>query len=179
MLARTTRFWLLLMACVSLGCGGASDSDEDGAAGEVAGEQLTGDEALASAEAGAASEALSVEEIKALNEALQCKPGEVVCDDKALVECTSTGSPEVLKTCDGAKVCVEGDCADLPSCTKGNCQYDGAYCPDTYPACPYGVAVGDIVENAMLHDPVTKNTFNIGQHYGEEGVLVLVAANGW
>ncbi len=67
----------------------------------------------------------------------------------------------------------------MPACTQAVCEYDGAYCPDDYPACPYGIQVGDIVENATLLDPVSKDSFRLGTHYKESGILVLIAANGW
>jgi hypothetical protein len=155
-----------------LGCGGA---DEEEAALTESG---TGSVVEAEAEASERVD-LTIDEVKALNESLLCNPGEVVCDDMSVVQCSSTGAPAVLKTCPSEQACVEGECADMPSCTKAVCEYDGAYCPDDYPACPYGSVVGDIVENAELLDPISKDAFSIGTHYGEEGVLVLIAANGW
>ena len=167
-----TRFacWALLAvsAVVWTGC----DAGDESASGPAEGAA----EALEAAEEPVS---LTIDEVKALNEELQCQPGEVVCDSKSVVQCTSTGAPEVLKSCSGGQTCVEGECAAMPACTKQTCEYDGAYCPDSYPPCPYGIQVGDTVENAELMDPVTKGPFNIGQHYGEEGVLVLVSANGW
>ena len=154
---------------VPLGCGGSGESEEG----------ATGANAVV-AESGAEERAdLTIEEVKALNESLSCNPGEVVCDNMSVVQCSSTGAPTVVKECPSEQACVEGECAEKPACTKAVCEYDGAYCPADYPACPYGTQIGDIVENAELLDPISGSAFNLGTHYGEEGVLVLIAANGW
>ena len=162
--------WALLSVWTVASVGCDSGTEDSSASAEGVSESL---------EAVEEPVGLSIDEVKALNEELQCQPGEVVCDAKSVVQCTSTGAPEVLKSCAGGQTCVEGECAAIPACTKQTCEYEGAYCPDSYPPCPYGIQIGDTVENAELMDPVTKSPFNIGQHYGEEGVLVLVSANGW
>lgn len=168
MLARS---WMAILVGVGLtfaGCGGESSEEIDEVGAGLSGSGTP-----------AESVALSVEEIKQLNETLQCQPGEVVCDGSSVVECAGNGAPQVLKECPANQACVEGACAEMPACTKAVCEYDGAYCPDDYPACPYGIQVGDIVENATLLDPVSKDSFRLGTHYKESGILVLIAANGW
>lgn len=170
MVARTAKFWLAIGLLMPLGCGGGAEEEAaltESGAGTVA--EAEADERVD----------LTIDEVKALNESLQCNPGEVVCDDMSVVQCSSTGAPSVVKTCPSEQACVEGECAEVPSCTKAVCEYDGAYCPDDYPACPYGSVIGETVENAELLDPISGNSFSIGTHYGEEGVLVLIAANGW
>ena len=156
------------LALFAVGCGGAEDSsDPVEAAGTT--DEITPE----------STGTLTVEQVQELNEALQCQPGEIACDAASVVECNGDGAPTVLKTCPPGQSCVDAACAQTPQCTKTTCEYDGAYCPDDYPACPYGIQVGDIVENARLMDPISKDEFFIGQHYGETGYLVLIAANGW
>ncbi len=109
-----------------------------------------------------------------------CEAGLVGCEGDYLVtQCNSLGTDfEVLQSCSNGNVCSGGQCISKPSCTLNFCE-DPAWCDEGYPACPYGVEVGDTMENALFIEPNANQVFDIGQHYGETGYLALVSANGW
>jgi hypothetical protein len=109
-----------------------------------------------------------------------CEAGIVGCEGDYLVtQCNSLGTDfEVLQSCSNGSVCSGGQCISKPSCTLNFCE-DPAWCEDDYPACPYGIQVGDIMANALFIEPNSNQVFEIGEHYGETGLMALVSANGW
>ncbi len=109
-----------------------------------------------------------------------CDAGSIGCEGDFLVtQCSADGTSfEVLQSCSNGKVCSGGECMSKPACTLSFCE-DPSWCDDDYPACPYGTAVGDIMANALFIEPNANQVFDIGQHYGETGLLALVSANGW
>jgi len=102
-----------------------------------------------------------------------CLVGLKICSTAGVFECQS----------DGSMLPVDG-CGSGMSCNDGVCTEDGGSVVPSevaldYPEGPYGYSVGDVIENAQFVDPNTGESFKVGQHYGEEGILALIAANGW
>jgi len=113
------------------------------------------------------------EEHNAQNNDGGCLVGSKICSTAGVYECQADGSMLPIDDCGSSMVCSDGVCVED----------GGSVVPSVpvldYPEGPYGYQVGDIIENAQFVDPNTGESFKVGQHYGEEGMLALIAANGW